>query len=176
MTPVVTGWLVGLGWLAGHVVITLVWLRWGSRPSPVARHLVSALVTHLVGVGVAARLGPGWAYWPAAAVHVGGVVAWAFVFCAVYKSVSLRVLTELARQSPAGLPLDRIAREIVGPEYAARFGLLVQAGYIVATETGYRATAAGDAAARRLAALRAFWGLDGDGLYGPGPADQADGR
>lgn len=176
MTPVVVGWLVGLSWLAGHVVVTLVWLRLGSGPSPVARHLVSALVTHLVGVGLVARLGTGWSYWPAAAVHVGGGVAWAFVFCAVYKSVSLRILTELARQSPAGLPLDQIAREIVGPEYAARLGLLVRAGYIVATETGYTATAAGHAAARRLAALRAFWGLDGDGLYGPEPAGRKDDR
>jgi hypothetical protein len=160
-----TALLAGLGCFVLHVAVTLAWLRRPCRTPPVVRHAASALGTHVVGVAVAAgAVGP-FAYWPAAAVSGFGAVCWLFAFSAVYKSVSLRVLTELARTPGGALPLDEITEEYVRSEFAARVAVLVKMGCAEETEDGYAATAKGNSTARRIEAVRRACGVSGGGLY-----------
>jgi hypothetical protein len=160
--------LVGLACFAAHAAVSLVWLRLPGRTSPVARHAASALGTHVLGVGLAAWLVGPFAYWPAAAVSGFGAVCWLFAFSAVYKSVSLRLLVQLARSPGNALPVPTVTAEYVRPEFEARAALLVRMGYAAVTADGFAVTGAGNAAARRLGMIRRACGIAHGGLYGGG--------
>jgi hypothetical protein len=161
-----TSLLVGLGCFVLHAVVTLVWLRLPGRTPPVARHAVSALATHTIGVALAAQLAGPFGYWPAAAVSGFCAVCWLFAFSAVYKSVSLRILTELDRAPSHAMPLVTITEEYVRPEFETRVALLVKMGHAEESDEGYAATAAGNDAARRVETIRRACGVEGNGLYG----------
>ncbi|MFO0822107.1 MAG: hypothetical protein U0792_03140 [Gemmataceae bacterium] len=157
--------LVGLGCFVAHVAVTLVWLRISRGPSPVARHATSALFTHVLGVVIAANLMHTLAYWPVAAVSGFGAVCWLFAFSAVYKSVSLRILTQLDRTPGHSLPFAAIATEFVQPEFVARVGVLVKMRCAVEVPDGFLATETGNATARRIGLIQRACGVEVSGLY-----------
>jgi hypothetical protein len=157
-----TSLLIGLACFAMHAVVTLVWLRLPGRVSPVARHAISALATHAVGVAVA---GP-FAYWPAAAVSAFLAVCWLFAFSAVYKSVSLRILTELHRAPSHAMPMVTVTEDYVRPEFTARAALLVKMRCATETDGVYEATEKGTATARRIERVQHACGIEASGLYG----------
>ena len=161
-----TSLLVGLLCFALHVAVTLVWLRLPGRTSPVARHAVSALGTNVVVVALAAYRIGSFAYWPAAAVSGFGAVCWLFAFSAVYKSVSLRILTQLDRVPDGALPLDAITKEHVRPEFAARAMVLVKMNCVEEAEDGYVVTEKGTGMACRVGTLKRICGVGESGLYG----------
>ncbi len=160
-----TAILVGLSCFAAHVTATLVWLRIRRGPSPVVRHAVSALGTHILGVIVAANLAEAFAYWPVAAVSGFGAVCWLFAFSAVYKSVSLRILTELDHTPGNALPFEVIARDYVQPEFEARVAVLMKMDCAVEVVDRYAATATGNATARRIVVIQRACGISSSGLY-----------
>jgi hypothetical protein len=160
------GLLVGLGCFALHAAVSLVWLRLPGRTSPIARHAVSALVTHALGVAFAAvAVGP-IAYWPAAAVSGFLAVGWLFAFSAVYKSVSLRILTQLDRTAGHALPVETITECQVRPEFEARALVLVKMTCAEVLGGKFAVTEKGTATARRIEAIRRVCGVKGNGLYG----------
>jgi hypothetical protein len=161
-----TALLVGFACFLAHAAVTLAWLRLPGRTPPVARHAASALGTHALGVAVAAWVVGPFAYWPAAAVSAFGAVCWLFAFSAVYKSVSLRILTQLARTAGGALPLETVTEEHVRPEFAARVAVLVAMGCAEEVEGGYAVTERGNDTARRIAAVRRACGVCGSGMYG----------
>lgn len=161
-----TALLVGLACFAVHVAVSLVWLRLPGRISAVARHLASALATHAGGIVLAAWVVGPFAYWPAAAVSGFGAVCWLFAFCAVYKSVSLRILTQLARTPGHALPLQTVTDEYVRPEFAARIGVLVKMRCVVQAADGYMPTAKGNDTALRIAMIQQVCGIEHSGMYG----------
>ncbi|VTT97522.1 Uncharacterized protein OS=Crocosphaera watsonii WH 8501 GN=CwatDRAFT_1334 PE=4 SV=1 [Gemmataceae bacterium] len=165
--------LVGLCCFAAHVAVTLVWLRVKRGPSPVARHAASALGTHAAGVLAGAWVAGPLAYWPAAAVSGFGAVCWLFAFSAVYKSVSLRILSQLSRTPGNALPFVAIAEAYVRPEFEARVAVLVKMGCAEEDAGGYAATAAGNATARRIAGIQRACGIEASGLYGGAIATQS---
>ena len=114
---------------------------------------------------VEAQFAGPFAYWPAAAVSGFGAVCWLFAFSAVYKSVSLRILTQLARAPGHAMPLETITEEYVRPEFESRVALLVKMGCAEATDEGYAATATGNDTARRIETIRRACGVSGSGLY-----------
>ena len=160
-----TALLVGLACFALHAVVTLIWLRLPGRISPVARHAASALGTHIVGVALAAMvLGP-FAYWPAAAANGFLAIGWLFAFSAVYKSVSLRILTHLDRVLDHSLTVDAIADRYVRAEFEARARVLMKMGCVDASNGAYTLTEKGRAVARRIEGIRRACGVGGSGLY-----------
>jgi hypothetical protein len=159
------GLLVGLGCFSLHGALSLVWLRLPGRMSPVARHAASALTTHALGIAFAAvAVGP-FAYWPAAAVSGFLAVGWLFAFSAVYKSVSLRILSQLDGAPGHALPFETIANEYVRPEFEARTLVLVQMACAEVLEGGFAVTEKGSATARRIEAIRRACGVEGNGFY-----------
>lgn len=166
MTPALTALLVGASCFAAHVLVTLLLLRVPGRMSPVARHAASAAVTHVAGVVAAGlALGP-LPYWPIAAASGFGAVAWLFAFSAVYKSVSLRLLAQLASTTD-GLSFETVTDEYVRPEFVARTEVLETMGLADGDDAaGFALTAAGQAAARRIAVVQRVCGIEKSGLYG----------
>src|SRR5258708_6127744 len=110
------GLLIGLCCSTLHAAVSLAWSRLPGRMSPVARHAISALGTHVLGIALAAILVGPFGYWPAAAASGFFAVCWLFAFSAVYKSVSLRILTQLDRAPGHALPFETITEEYVRPE------------------------------------------------------------
>jgi hypothetical protein len=161
-----TGLLVGLGCFAAHASVSLGWLRLRGPFTPVARHAISALGTHVVGVGAAAIAAGPFAYWPAAAVSGFCAVCWLFAFCAVYKSVSLRILAQLDRTPGHALPFEVITDGYVRPEFESRALVLVKMGCAEEAEGGYATTGKGNHTARRIEAVRRACGVEGGGMYG----------
>lgn len=157
--------LVGLGCFALNAGVSLVWLRLPGRSAPVARLAASALGTHAIGVAIAgAACGP-FAYWPAAAVSGFLAAAWLFAFSAVYKSVSLRILTHLDRAPGRALPMAALTEQYVRPEFDARAAVLVKMGLVAAVGGAWALTAKGNDTARWIEAVRRACGVLGDGLY-----------
>jgi hypothetical protein len=157
---------IGLGCFALHMAVTLLWLRLPGRVSSVGRHAISAFATHLFGVALAIWLVESFAYWPVAAVSGFLAAGWLFAFSAVYKSVSLRILTQLDRTTGHELPFKTITEEFVRPEFAARIMVLVKMGLAEETPNGYALTEKGRRMARRIALIQRAWGIERSGMYG----------
>ena len=107
-----TALLVGLACFALHAVVTLIWLRLQEeyrrlRGTQLRRSAHTSSGSQLATLVV----GP-FAYWPAAAANGFLAIGWLFAFSAVYKSVSLRILTHLDRVLDHSLTVDAIAEQI----------------------------------------------------------------
>ena len=169
MTPTEFALVIGLGCVFAHVALTLVLLRLPGEGSPVKRHALAGFLSHLAGVLVATSLDSPVPYWPLAAVSAFGVVLWLFLFCAVYKSVSLRVLTTLRRAPADRLPFSEITQQHVRKEFEDRVEVLTSLGWAHRDTLGYVATPKGRAAASRITWLQRFWGIGHSGLYSDHP-------
>ena len=109
-------------------------------------------------------VGP-FAYWPAAAANGFLAIGWLFAFSAVYKSVSLRILTHLDRVPDHSLTVDAIADRYVRAEFEARARVLMNMGCVDASNGAYTLTEKGRAVARRIEGIRRACGVGGSGLY-----------
>ncbi len=170
------GITVGIGCFVLHAMIVLLWLRQPGKFPPVARHFVSALSTHLVVVIITARFLGQLDYWPIAAVSGFLAVCWLFAFSAVYKSVSLRVLTQLATHSQQRLPLARISACYVRPEFQARVVVLQAMGCVEEVQSGLIVTAKGKRIARWIGMIQRACGITTSGLYGGVPTPACTGE
>jgi hypothetical protein len=157
---------VGLFCFLLHAAVTLCWLRLPGRVSPVTRHGISAIGTHVLGIVLAALFAAPFAYWPAAAVSGFLAVCWLFTFSAVYKSVSLRILTRMAHVPGNELSFDTITDDHVRSEFAARVAVLVKMGCAEETADGYAITGKGSETARRVALIQRACGIGQSGMYG----------
>jgi hypothetical protein len=166
MTPALISLLVGCGCVAAHVALTLVLLRLPGRVSPVVRHAASAAATHVTGVALAAVVIGPLPYWPAAAAAGFGAVCWLFAFSAVYKSVSLRILSRIKAAPGNRLPFGTVTTDYVLPEFAARIGVLQTMGCAALAGDGFTLTPKGRATADRITAVQRLCGIERSGLYG----------
>jgi hypothetical protein len=173
MNPSLTALLIGAVCVAAHAVLTLVLLRLPGRLSPVARHAASAAVTHLAGVAAAAVWFGPVPYWPIAAVGGFGAVAWLFAFSAVYKSVSLRILSQLARVEGNELSLEAVTTDYVLPEFEARVDVLRNMGCAEPAGSGFGLTEKGVATAARIRFVQKLCGIERSGLYGEAESKRA---
>lgn len=166
MNPALQSFLWGGGCFLAFAGLCLPVLRLPGRLAPVTRQAGLSLLVHVLGVAWAVHYGPILPYFHGAALYWFLVAAWSFVFSAVYKSVSLGVLCELARLPQGELPLEEITRRHVAPRFAERIDLLVAGGLVRREGEGYLITDQGRRAARRLEGLRRLFGVAGSGLYG----------
>lgn len=156
---------VGLMCSAAHVVVSLVWLRLPGRMSPVGRHAASALGTHVTVIVLAGQFLEPFAYWPVAAVSGFGAVCWLFAFSAVYKSVSLRILRQLAHTPGHAMPITTITEDYVRPEFEARVALLVKLDCANALGDLYAIAERGSVVARRITLIQRACGIVVSGMY-----------
>jgi hypothetical protein len=167
-----TGFLVGLSAFLAHLILSLLWLWRPGGIAPVTRHIISALSTHAAATVFGVVFVGNVDCWVITAVSGFGAVSWLFIYSAVYKSVSLRILTKLTKQIRGRMLFDMITATEVRPEFEARADLLVRMGYVVQHSSHYELTNRGSNVARWIRLIQRAYGIKSSGLY-TSPLSQA---
>jgi hypothetical protein len=104
--------------------------------------------------------------WPALAAAGAIGIANFFVFSAVYKSISLKMLLLLASRPGCEAEKGLLVDSIVRPAVAQRMGLLVEMGMATEAPDGtHSPTAKGRQTIARLQKLQRLFGISSSGLY-----------
>jgi hypothetical protein len=167
MSPSSASFLAGGLGLLAFALLGLLALRLPGRLTPVPRLALLALAVHGLTVLLSALLLPGATYWHGAALYWFGFTCYLFGFCAVYKSVSLGILSQLARSPDECLPLDAISKTHIQPCFTGRADLLVESGLARQDQGRYCVTARGRRLAARFGRVQRFFGVRRSGLYTP---------
>lgn len=144
----------------------LVVLRFRGDAAPVTRLALLGLFVHGLSIPVASLVHAGMNYWYGAALYWFLFNSFLFVFSAVYKSVSLRILWELNRAGAEGIPVADITARYVAPLFHERIAILVQGGMAQADHDRFQITAKGGVWANRFARVQKIFGVTRGGLYG----------
>ncbi len=149
--------------VAGSVLLTL---RYLPQITPV---YVFAGGT-LIGIGVATAIGAyflnEFEFWTAGSLISLLGVCHLFVFSAVYKSVSLRMLGVLADQPGGRMHVAELVEQVARPSVEERMDVLVDMGLAEKDGDGlFHATAQGIRTDARLARLQHHFGIRSSGLY-----------
>jgi hypothetical protein len=164
-----------LGALAGLIVFAgaaLVALRLPARLSPVARQALLALLIHVATSALMAWRFPEATYWHGAALYWFGFNCFLYAFSAVYKSVSLRMLSKLAQAPGKRLAMSDIVEEQISPCFTDRVALLVQTRLAEKKHGRYSALPQGLKVASRIRLLQNIFGVKQSGLYTAAPNDE----
>jgi hypothetical protein len=175
MTPTWISFTCGAGVFAAYAVLAPVVVRLPGPVSPVVRQTALALVLQVALAVLALCLGV--PYWHGAALFGCGFTFALFAYSAVYKSISLGMLTALGHQG-AGLTLRQVTAEHILPSFMTRIHLLIAAGYVTVSDGRFRVTEAGRRLAGRIAAVQKVFGITRCGLYGlaHSPQTPSDGQ
>jgi hypothetical protein len=148
-----------------YFLTLLLVLRLPGRVAPVLRHVGLALLIHLgMVVGAICFLAPR-SYWHGAALYWCCFLLTLFAYSAVYKSVSLEILAQLARRETQSLTLPDISDGYIRPTFDRRIDILVAAGHVVEGDGRFHLTEAGRRLARRFGAVQKLFGITRSGLY-----------
>ena len=159
-------WL-SLAVLAGHFVTTTFVLRYFRALPPVNVHVVSSMLAAVVFVLL------GWTFvqtssfnvWPGLAVLAFGSMVFLIAYSAIYKSISLRLLIEVAQASPDAVSVERFHDEAVLPPFLDRITLLATADYLLVNDDRITITERGRKLGERLNRWRMLLGFAQSGLY-----------
>ena len=143
------------------------WMARRAAPSvsPVIILAITALISHFASVVLGIAYVPQFQYWNAASVFSFGVMSYIFAFGAVYKSVSLEILLDVAERPARQVPLSDIVERQVPGIFRGRTKILVDSGLAERTDSSFVATAAGRKLAGRIARLRRAFAIGDTGLY-----------
>jgi hypothetical protein len=155
--------LAGAGGFAMFALFAPILVRSWARTSPVLIHgaVAGAMLAGMTAAG--ATWVDGFKLWHAAALYGFLVMAYVFAFGAVYKSVSLNLLIELAAggdQVPSSAIVERISQV-----FAGRADILLEMGHVRQLAAEFTPTAAGIATARRVGVLQRLFAIEKAGLY-----------
>lgn len=168
MTPASLSLILGLMAFIGHAIVVPLLLRATPRVAPVKIHIGSAVSLHLVQILVMMFVGQAGSplpYWHGAAVFGAGAIGYLFLFSAVYKSISLRMLAVLVRDAGQPTHLDALTNAVTLPEFEQRARILLQ-GHLATVSGGtYAITDQGRTMAGRLIRLQRAFGVRQSGLY-----------
>ena len=158
--------LVGLG--AGLISIILVVIMLRIRPAwpPVYVFIVCISISEILCNVIGILLVDEFYFWPASAiVGVIGIVNF-FAFSAVYKSVSLQMLTTLYTQASHRVDKSVLVEKIARPAVNERIELLVEMRLASKSpDLCYTITDKGLATVKRLHKIQRLFGLRNCGLY-----------
>jgi hypothetical protein len=153
---------------AGLIVFagtTLVVLRLPGRLSPVGRQALLALLIHVATTALLNRLVPETTYWHGAALYWFGFNCFLYGFSAVYKSVSLRMLSKLAQAPNQCLAMSDIVDGQISSCFTDRVALLVNSGLAQNQDGKYTPLPQGLKVAGRIGLLQSIYGVVQSGLY-----------
>jgi hypothetical protein len=169
VTPSELSLVAGFFFAGAHAVAVSICLRLVRRLAPIMVHLLCAVALGaslpVILSIVAVRFQVATPFWPAASIFYGGVIAWLYVFSAVYKSISLGILQALHATPDQRMTIDDIASEFALPRFAERVDLLVKGGLVTQTESGYAITPQGLKAVQRLQQIQRIFAVSGKGFY-----------
>ncbi|WP_244548985.1 hypothetical protein [Bradyrhizobium canariense] len=132
---------------------------------PVIVLAIAAIISHLASVALGVMTVQQFRYWDAASIFSFGAMSYIFAFGAVYKSVSLEILLDLAKRPNREVLLSDIVEHQVPNLFRGRTDILVEAGFAECVGSSFVATAAGRKLAARIARLRRAFAIGDTGLY-----------
>jgi hypothetical protein len=127
--------------------------------------LANIAVAALPAVVWLAAAGDSSTVWRFAAFYACGVAVAIFIFGAVLKSLSLRMLEFMAATPDRSATVDQLTLAVIVPQLNERIALLQANGWIVQDGDVYTATDHGRAVAARMEAVRRFLRIEASGLY-----------
>lgn len=137
-----------------------------ARPMPPVICLaVAAIVSHLACVALGVMTVQPFQYWNAASIFSFGVMGYVFAFGAVYKSVSIEILLDLAKRNERQVPLSELVEHKVPDIFLGRTNVLVDSALVERVGSSFAVTAAGQKLAGRIARLRRAFAIGDTGLY-----------
>lgn len=166
MSPAAQSFLGHLGAVSLLAMTAPVIVRLPVRMAPVSRLTFTAIMMHLGTTWAMQSWLPDATYVHGAALFWFGFNCVLYVFSALYKSISLRILTDLGNAPDQCLTISQLVSRRVTPSFSARVKLLV--------ETGLAQEVRGDAFAplqkglkyaRCIAMIRTAFRVDRGGLY-----------
>ncbi len=166
MNPALISFTGGLVTLAAYFILILAVLRIPGRVAPVTRQGLLALVVHVIGTYLTWCLAPQATYWHGTALYMFGVACFVFGFGAVYKSISLQILSRLAAAPNQTLDMGAIVERQVRPCFTQRMALLVGSGLAESREPTFVVAPQGTTLANRITFVQRIFGVGESGLYG----------
>lgn len=125
----------------------------------------AAIVAHSLSVALGAMSVTQFQYWDAASIFGFGVMGHVFAFGAVYKSVSLEILLNVAQRPGHTAPLVDIVDRLAPDIFRGRADILIDGGQVERIGTSFAVTAKGRAFADKLARIRRAFAVGDSGLY-----------
>jgi len=139
--------------------------RANSPIAPVAILALAAVVSHVASISLGVMTVRPFQYWNAASLFGFGVMLYVFAFGAVYKSVSLEILLDLAQRPGHTAALSDIVDRKMAEIFRGRTEILVSGGQVERAGSGFVVTEAGSAMASRIAQARRAFAVGDSGLY-----------
>ena len=145
-------------------------MQWAARRarssiSPVMILAIVAVISHLASVLLGVVMVQRFQYWSAASIFSFGVMSYIFAFGAVYKSVSLEMLLDIAMQPGRGVPLSDIIEHQVPGIFNGRTRILIHSGLAERIGPLVATTPTGRKFADRIVRLRRAFAIGDSGLY-----------
>lgn len=132
---------------------------------PLILLVIATIISHLVSLAIGVAMTSQLQYWNVASVFGFGTMLYVFAFGAVYKSVSLEILLDLAQRPGCKRPLAEIVDRQIPDIFRGRTEILVDGDLAERNGASFVVTAAGRRAARRITAIRRAFGIGDTGLY-----------
>ena len=133
--------------------------------SPVVILAFAAVMAHAVSSLLGAMLIHPFLYWNAAAIFCFGVMSYIYLFGAVYKSISLRILLDLTRRPARTIEFSDISDRQIPEIFNERGVILIEGGLVDADGETFVPTPAGQRLAARIARVRRLFAIGDTGLY-----------
>ncbi len=146
-------------------IMQIVARRTGASIAPVSILAIAAVVSHVVSITLGTVTVQHFQYWSAASIFAFGVMLYIFAFGAVYKSVSLEVLLDLAQRPGHAAELADIVDRKVPGIFRGRTQILVSGGQVENAGSNFVVTERGRAIAGRIAKMRSVFAIGDSGLY-----------
>ena len=132
---------------------------------PVAILAFACLAAHAASSVLGLTLVHPFTYWNATAVFCFGVMSYIYVFGAVYKSISLRILMDLTRRPARTIEFSDISDRQIPEIFNERSVILIEGGLVDADGDTFVPTPAGQRLAARIARARRLFAIGDTGLY-----------
>jgi len=140
--------------------------RRAARPlSPTIVLAIAAVLSHVTSIILGAMTVPQFQYWNAASIFSFGVMSYVFAFGAVYKSVSLEILLDIAERPGRESSLVEVVEHRIPDVFLGRTKILVESGLAEYIGPTFAPTAAGRKLAGRITRLRRLFAIGDTGLY-----------
>jgi hypothetical protein len=155
--------LIGIALTVFHITLVTQSIRMFDKFPPVFIHFFSGILS-LVLLLILTCLTPVLNTWLVFCVLSFGISSYLFVFGAIYKSLSLRML--LFTNSQGGkITLHALNENITEKSFQTRVDLLIKMGYCTEGVYGYHLSAKGKKIIRKIIFVRQLFRINSLGLY-----------
>lgn len=156
--------IVGIAFSLLHILAVIISLKYIKKIAPVLLHAASALIS-LILLCLSYAMTE-FAFWIALSVLAFCTSFYLFVFGAIYKSLTLRMLC--ASQSLNGsMTIEQLENIVTLPTFTTRISLLQEMGKVAVENERYSLTQKGKKTAHFFNVIRRIFRVDTKAIYEP---------